>query len=101
MFLWIHYQYDDSQEQAGEKEEEVWGLVRDGGAHVQEKENRYQMDGYDFHESFLAQSSQVRIIWPRTNNLASRVERISSGGSAKDVNSAVRQANSRSEAFSL
>ena len=48
MFLWIHYQYDDSQEQAGEKEEEVWGLVGDGGAHVQEKENRCQMEGDDF-----------------------------------------------------
>ena len=52
-----------------------------------------------FHDSFLAQSSQVRITWPWRNNLASRVERKSSCGSAKDVYRAVIQANSRSEAF--
>ena len=54
-----------------------------------------------FHDSFLAQSSHVRIIWPRRNNLASRVERKCSGGSAKDVNNVVTQANSRSGDFIL
>ena len=54
-----------------------------------------------FHESFLAQSSQVRIIWPRINSLASSIERNSSGGSAMDVKSEVKQAISRSEAFIL
>ena len=54
-----------------------------------------------FHESFLAQSSQVMIIWPRMNSLASSLERNSSGGSAMDVKRAVKQAMSRSEAFIL
>ena len=54
-----------------------------------------------FHDSFLHQSSQVRITWPSRNNLASRVDRKSSSGSAKDVNKAVTQANSRSVDFIL
>ena len=54
-----------------------------------------------FHESFFAQSSQVTIIWPRMNSLASSLERNSSGGSAMDVKRAVKQAMSRSEAFIL
>ena len=54
-----------------------------------------------FHESFLAQSSQVTIIWPRMNSLASNLVRNSSGGSEMDVKRAVKQAMSRSEAFIL
>ena len=48
MLLGVYHKYHYSQEQAGEKEEEVWGLVRDGGAHVQEKANRCEVEGDDF-----------------------------------------------------
>ena len=51
------------------------------------------------HESFLAQSSQVTIIWPRMKSLASNLVRNSSGGSAMDVMRVVKQAMSTSEAF--
>ena len=52
-----------------------------------------------FHESFLAQSSQVTIIWPRMKSLASNLVRNSSGGSAMDVMRVVKQAMSTSEDF--
>ena len=54
-----------------------------------------------FHDSFLHQSSQVRIAWPSRNNRASRTERKSSSGTAKEVNKAVTQAKSRRVDFIL
>ena len=48
-----------------------------------------------FHDSFLHQSSQIRIAWPSRNSQASRAERKSSSGTAKEVNKEVTQAKSR------
>ena len=48
MLVRVYHKYHDKPECAGEKEEEVWSLVGDGGVHVQGNDNPCQVKGDEF-----------------------------------------------------
>ena len=52
MLVRVYHKYHDRRECAGEKEEEVWSLVGDGGVHVQGNDDPCQVKGDDFPRVF-------------------------------------------------